>query len=101
MASFRYVQARMVTLSVFVTNLLPKQQKKRSNNRIHTAMRVLGTVQELPVVQAEQEEGDRLQTQHLLCVLLLVATETENEITNKAVTNIQLIQYKAQPINWW
>jgi len=28
---------------------------------------------------------------NLLCVLLLVATETENRVTNKAVTNIQLI----------
>ena len=36
-----------------------------------------GPVGEPPVVQAEQEEGDQLHTQHLLCVLLLVATETE------------------------
>jgi len=37
-----------------------------------------GPVQELLVVQAEQEEGDQLHMQHLLCILLVVAIETEN-----------------------
>ena len=50
-----------------------------------------GPMRELPVVQAGLEEGDQLHMQHLLCVLLPVATETENRVTNKAVTNIQLI----------
>ena len=50
-----------------------------------------GPVREPPVVQVEQEEGDQLHRQHLLCVLLLVATETENKVTKNAVTNIQFI----------
>jgi len=50
-----------------------------------------GPVGEPPIVQVEQEEGDQLLTQHLLCILLLVATETENKVTKNAVTNIQSI----------
>ena len=37
-------------------------------------------VRELPVVQAGQEEEGQLHMQHLLCILLVVATETENKL---------------------